>query len=546
MKQDGFRESMLRCIQFEDDHLLVVNKPSGWNSHAASAAGVDGIYDWLRNREPRWSRLALVHRLDKETSGLMVFGKTREANQGLSRQFEGRTVRKFYRFLTDRRVGFERRTVKSAIVRAGERYRVAPPHAGAPEGETHLECLGMQGQWVAWRARPVTGLTHQVRVHAAEAGVPVLGDGLYGGLPIGPGVPRLCLHAERLELVHPVTGMPLEFEAEPDFSAGGPWDLREAMLEPGQTDIYRLLHGGVDGRPGQVVERYGDWLLWQLEDAGAEFAGADLEVVVGWAKRLGCRGVYGQTLHRRLQGKGREELAPRRVWGEAAPECWRARENGVHYEIRFGEGYSVGLFPDQRDNRRRVLVNHVAPGFLIREGGLAGGRVLNLFAYTCGFSVCAALAGAETTSVDLSRRPLDWGRENFEANGLDPGSHHFIAGDAMEWVRRLQRQGRSYDLVIVDPPTFSRSRKGKVFQVERHLGALVEEIVPVVAPGGTLFVSTNAAGLAAEVFAAEMQAAVGRADRRIRIEHPCTQSPDFPTGRQQPAHLKARWVQLDG
>jgi 23S rRNA (cytosine1962-C5)-methyltransferase len=116
----------------------------------------------------------------------------------------------------------------------------------------------------------------------------------------------------------------------------------------------------------------------------------------------------------------------------------------------------------------------------------------------------------------------------------------------MEWVRRLQRQGRSYDLVIVDPPTFSRSRKGKVFQVERHLGALVEEIVPVVAPGGTLFVSTNAAGLAAEVFAAEMQAAVGRADRRIRIEHPCTQSPDFPTGRQQPAHLKARWVQLDG
>jgi 23S rRNA (cytosine1962-C5)-methyltransferase len=221
-------------------------------------------------------------------------------------------------------------------------------------------------------------------------------------------------------------------------------------------------------------------------------------------------------------------------------------ENGVRYEIRFGEGYSVGLFPDQRDNRRRVMVNHVAPGFQIREGGMEGSRVLNLFAYTCGFSVCAALAGAETTSVDLSRRPLDWGRANFQVNGLDPELHHFIAGDAIEWVRRLQRQGRTYDLVVVDPPTFSRSRKGKVFQVEKHLGALVEEIVSVVAPEGTLFVSTNAAGLAPEAFAEELQAAVRRAGRRIRHEHPCTQSADFPTGRQQPAHLKARWIRLEG
>ena len=86
----------------EDEHLLVVNKPAGWNTHAPSPYAGEGIYDWLKHREPRWASLAIIHRLDKETSGVMVFGKTPLANRSLTEQFAGRAVRKKYLLLTDR------------------------------------------------------------------------------------------------------------------------------------------------------------------------------------------------------------------------------------------------------------------------------------------------------------------------------------------------------------------------------------------------------------------------------------------------------------
>ena len=119
------------------------------------------------------------------------------------------------------------------------------------------------------------------------------------------------------------------------------------------------------------------------------------------------------------------------------------RENGVNFAIRFNEGASVGLFLDQRDNRRRLLTNHVAAGFPLFPNGAAGVQVLNVFAYTCAFSVCAARAGATTTSLDLSRKYLDWGRRNFQLNGLDPAQHDFIYGDAFDWLRRLAKKGRT-------------------------------------------------------------------------------------------------------
>src|SRR5271163_1763484 len=85
---------MVPCVIFEDEHLLVVNKPAGWNTHAPSPFAGEGLYEWLRNRHPRWSALSIIHRLDKETSGLMVFGKSGEANRSLPRQFEERRVQK--------------------------------------------------------------------------------------------------------------------------------------------------------------------------------------------------------------------------------------------------------------------------------------------------------------------------------------------------------------------------------------------------------------------------------------------------------------------
>src|SRR5439155_26950033 len=121
---------MAPCVIFEDDHLLVVNKPAGLNTHAPSPYAGEGIYDWLRHREPRWSRLAIIHRLDKETSGLLLFSKTPAANRSLTEQFTKRSVTKKYVFLTDGPVPANDHTVKSFLVRVGEKY-VARPTAAA-------------------------------------------------------------------------------------------------------------------------------------------------------------------------------------------------------------------------------------------------------------------------------------------------------------------------------------------------------------------------------------------------------------------------------
>ena len=110
---------MLACVIFEDEHLLVVNKPAGMNTHAPSPYAGEGIYDWLRHREPRWANLAIIHRLDKETSGVMVFGKTALANRSLTEQFTQRIVTEEIFLLTDRSPEQEALTVKSKIVRAG-------------------------------------------------------------------------------------------------------------------------------------------------------------------------------------------------------------------------------------------------------------------------------------------------------------------------------------------------------------------------------------------------------------------------------------------
>src|SRR6266480_2294599 len=101
------------CVIFEDDHLLAVNKPAGMNTHAPSPHAGEGIYDWLRHREPRWAKLAIIHRLDKETSGVIVFGKTTVANRSLTEQFTKRAVHKKYLLLTDHALKHDELVVKS-------------------------------------------------------------------------------------------------------------------------------------------------------------------------------------------------------------------------------------------------------------------------------------------------------------------------------------------------------------------------------------------------------------------------------------------------
>jgi 23S rRNA (cytosine1962-C5)-methyltransferase len=567
------------CILFEDEHLLVVNKPAGVNTHAPSPFAGEGIYDWLRQREPRWASLAILHRLDKETSGVMVFGKSPLANRSLTEQFTAREVHKKYLLLTDRPVKQREFTVKSEIRRVGERYASG---AGGESAETHfrvLECLENSGnppltpprrgtghrlanaaddvmrpkhsnaipsregagvgspasQFTLLQAEPHSGRTHQIRVHASESGFPILGDTLYGGTA----AERVHLHAAELRFKHPETGAACAFSAEADFST----DRRGPLIDSAETNAFRLLHGASDGWPGWHVERLGDYLLSQSEHPLTSAQHARLAELL---KQSGRQGAYHKILNRQVRRTSTADASPDLILGRGAPERFEIRENGVRYEMSFAEGYSVGLFLDQRDNRRRFLTHHIAANFplLPPQPPAARPELLNCFAYTCGFSVCAALSGIRTTSLDLSKKYLEWGRRNFVLNGLDPAQHDFIYGDTFDWLRRLAKKQRAFDVVVLDPPTFSQSKETGVFRAEKDYGRLVTATLPVLKPDGVLLASTNAAEWPPEAFVETLHAAVRSSSRRIAQEHFVPQPMDFPISKPEPGYLKTFWMRV--
>lgn len=527
------------CVVHEDDDLLVVNKPPGWNTHAPAVHAGEGIYDWLKHRESRWSRLAIMHRLDKDTSGLMVFGKTVEANRSLTGQFTKRQVRKQYTLVTDRPVPRDTFTVLSEIMRDGDRYLARPLTQEGDRAETHFRVLRREGAQTWLAAEPVTGRTHQIRVHAAAEGLPILGDRLYGGSAAS----RLHLHATALEFAHPRSGDAVRLTSLPDFLTPASRQLREAVIGRSCTNTFREIHGAADGKPASYQERLGAWLL--LDGEEAPVASEASALVGSGGGTLPVRGVYFKRLLRQVTRASATEAAPQLLAGEPAPPRFPVREHGVSYELSVTEGYSVGLFLDQRDNRRRLLCGHVAAEFPLYAGEQnPAPEVLNCFAYTCAFSVCAALGGARVTSLDLSRKYLDWGRRNFELNGLDPAAHDFIYGDVFDWLKRLAKKSRSYAVILLDPPTYSHSPGHGDFRCDTDYGRLVSLALPLLQPDGVLLASTNMARLMPEPFIAQVHAAIRGAGRQIIQEHYVPQPPDFPVTREEPAHLKTLWLRI--
>ena len=230
------------------------------------------------------------------------------------------------------------------------------------------------------------------------------------------------------------------------------------------TDAHRLGTGA-----GGWLERYGDWVLWSgMERDPLRFA-PELASRFGFAPR--------GWLARKLARDAREQ-APGRVVDGEDPGTLTVREWDVAYGVEPCGGYSAGLFLDQRLNRHWVL-------------GLRPARTLNLFAYTGSFSVCAALGGGKTLSVDAAKRALARARENFALNAIDAADgHRFVAEDATKIVPRLARRGEVFDLIVLDPPTFGRSG-GRVFRIADDLPELVSGCFALLAPGGTLLVACN-------------------------------------------------------
>jgi 23S rRNA (cytosine1962-C5)-methyltransferase len=494
---------------FEDDHLLVVNKPSGINTHKPDRFAPDGIHEWLTKREPRWRTLSILQRLDKDTSGVMVFGKTREANQSLSRQFEQHKVEKIYLLLS---------AARPTRVKFWEK---------SPNCVTEFEFIQAHGDYFLVQAKPLTGKTHQIRRHAANAGFPILGDTEYGGAAAA----RLMLHARKLSFDHPTTGERVSFEASVPrvFDEVDPLvaavEFREPLFGEG-TNAFRLISGDADGFPDMIVDSYDGNLLVQWQTATAEASG------LGLIERLQVecrpRAIYTQLVTKQ------ERTAPRLAYGNELEKRTPIRENGTTFLINFGEGLATGVFLDQRENRRRLL-----------EMPLQGKMVLNTFAYTCAFSVVAAKAGAVATSVDLSKNYLEWGRENFRANGLDPAVHDFVFGDAFDWLKRFAKREQDWDVVILDPPTFSTTKRGRAFQAGRDYEELAALAIPLVAAGGWLLCSTNQRTLSADELETSIQKAASRCGRTTGTPEFETVPFDFRVAPKERPYLKTFWARLE-
>jgi len=531
------------CLVFEDEHLLVVNKPAGLNTHSPSPFASQGLYEWLRDREPRWASLSIIHRLDKETSGIILFSKTPLANRSLTNQFSNRAIRKKYLLLTDRVVPEKGISIKTAMVRVGDKYMSRPIAAGAEIAETsfelvkHVDLAGFP-HCALVEAIPLTGRTHQIRVHSADKRFPILGDTRYGGTA----APRLCLHAAEITFKHPASGKELCFQAPISFETAPDLALRSALINPQSTTAYRLIHGATDGWPGWYVDRLENYLLSQSAEPLASDQHARLASLVG---ELSLNGAYHKRLSRRPQTTAATDVSPQRVLGAAAPPRFTVQENSLLFELSFAEGYSVGLFLDQRDNRRRLLTGHIAAGFpLFESQAKLRPEILNTFAYTCGFSVYAAESGCRTTNLDLSKKCLEWGKRNFLLNQIDPAEHDFIFGDVFDWLGRLRKKERSFDVILLDPPTFSQSKDFGPFRAEKDYGELVAAALPLLRPRGVLFASCNAVGWSPESFLAAIKKPIEAAGRTFLQEHYFPQPPDYPISRAEPAYLKTIWLRL--
>ena len=303
--------------------------------------------------------------------------------------------------------------------------------------------------------------------------------------------------------------MAVSFEALMDGAIG-----RRDGIRAADTDALRLVDGAGDGVPGVVLEDFsGRWLV----------SIGDEHPLPGWLMRWLERSHDKRACyHKRLDRH--EKDSPEWLCGPRAEEFFEIRERGVVYEASFVSGYSQGIFLDQRDNRAEV-----------RARAEAGGRLLNAFAYTGAFSVCAALGGAETTTLDLSQPYLEWARRNMALNGLNAGAHHFCKGDAFHWLRRFAKQGRTFDGVVLDPPTFSRDAKGKVFRVERDFGDLAALASAVLAPDGWMLCCTNFRKLPPAAFERQL---LDKLPRGFRASHR-----PMPEDFTDTAYLKSVWLE---
>lgn len=461
-------------LRFQEfDEFIVFDKAYGLRTHRVSD-GQLGLIDFLA--EKLEMPLFEAHQLDKETSGIMVFAKSKEAGRKLGDLFEKGETKENYFFITDHQKLETSFSVKTHIGRSKTSLFNVPGQV--PNSETQFDFVGSLGSYFMWKATPKTNIPHQIRLHAEISKIGILGDTEHKASPYF----RLALHAQKLEFVWGGVNHSFESELPPCLKAGALPELaglleesyfkRHQLYKIDENESYRLMHLDSDLIRADV---FGDH-LWIYDFTKNKMSDEDQAAIENFAKvhqfKLTIRHVPD-----RGTAVGGLDADP----GESRPELnWIAQEEKVSYLLKFESGNSPGLFLDQRENHKWV------------RGNSFGKKVLDLFSYTGGFSLNAAIGLAtEVSTVDFDPRFIEWSKENFSLNRIDESKAEFTVQEASYFLKTAHKDDRKWDLIICDPPVFERSPEEGIWKLENEISQLAHLMFQSLEQNGQILFACN-------------------------------------------------------
>ena len=294
--------------------------------------------------------------------------------------------------------------------------------------------------------------------------------------------------------------------------------LRKRIVDLDRLGCVRLINAESDGLPGIVVERYADYLVVQLYTAAVAHLRDDLYAAL--EAEVAPKAIYEQRRYRSLGGEAPRQAGADLVRGGPAPVELEVKEDDLTFVVDVTAPLSTGLFADLREGRRAV--RHWAKGR----------RVLNLFSYTGAISVYAhAGDAAEVCAVDVAAKAHARARKNFAASGFDPEKPEHIVGDVFKVLARFVERGRTFDLVVLDPPAFASAaaRGGKPWSAMRDYSELITASLEVLAPGGLLIAASSTHKMSAQDFELALADGAQMARTHLQIIDRRSLPPDFPT-----------------
>lgn len=259
-------------------------------------------------------------------------------------------------------------------------------------------------------------------------------------------------------------------------------EKRSAYYQDDLTTAFRLFNQEGDGFGGLTVDLYGDYAVfswynsyvYQIRQTISEAFRQVFPEVLGTYEKIRFKGLDYESAH---------------VYGQEAPDFFTVLENGVLYQVFMNDGLMTGIFLDQHEVRGSLV-----------DGLAMGKSLLNMFSYTAAFSVAAAIGGAsQTTSVDLAKRSRELSQAHFQANGISTDDHRFIVMDVFEYFKYAKRKALTYDVIVLDPPSFARNKK-QTFSVAKDYHKLISQSLEILNPRGIIIASTNAANVSRHKF----------------------------------------------